>query len=791
MGNKDYYNSNKSYSTNNYHNGESKESNVGLILFICSITILTIISFLLLDKNSREEIKNGALKAFQGNKQEQPQRTNPKPSGPAIKVSNSTSNRVSNSTSTSTTSSFPDNAIKNMNIPESVYKTNETDKSDKTQKRAGYLPNRVLYEENKSKEEKDTNISDYNRKQARIKELLIKINKLSNEYKEKIIELNNTPAKYSEMKQKEFKKYEVIFKKEISRLTKELEQVRRQKVNIPTQKETGSIAPVNRRPIVKKTDYEEQKLKQMRDEVYAMRREFYKRLPKLSELPEKELIEEYDISQSIKEEKLKNYNVDENNIYSEEFNLEISFFMQIALKKDYPELLKKIINQGYSINNWGFNGFPTLFYANECNSQKCLEILLNNPEADLTRELRLLRKEFREGKERKLKEEGWYEGKNLLHSAAQSGNISLAKKLLEIGISINKRTKDGKTPLYFAVKYQHPEMVAFLIENKVEIDDYLEDLTNNREILDYLKTDIKTQAKPTSNNALTAEDKEWQEAYEYIKEGKLVKLFDIYKQKDLSKMSFRGEPAPCIAAQYDRTEIMKFLIHEYDCKNLVDSRNNRNALHYAAMNSSHNTIDLLMKNGFNPNSQDKNQNTALHLAINNVSVKPLNILVKTGANINALNKYKQTPLILATKRSNYLAMEALLKFGADFDIEDSEGKTALDYAVENSSELFIDYLLLFGANPNHLNSKKQNLLHIAILNDDVAAVKLLLAKGANMNQQDSNGNTPLHYLAQFASNNNEMLNIFKEYQDNFDLTIKNSDGKTPSNISEIDCFAKN
>ena len=782
MGNKDYYNSNKSYSTNNYHNGESKESNVGLILFICSITILTIISFLLLDKNSREEMKNGALKAFQGNKQEQPQRTNPKPSEKqAIKDTKIASHKVS----PSPTSSFPNNAIKNMNIPESLYKANETDKSDKTQKKPGYLPNQV------SEEEKDSNISDFNRKQARINELLARINKLSNEYKEKIIELNNTPATNSKIKQKEFKLYEVRFKKEISRLSYELDKVRRQKVAIPTQKETDSIAPVNRKPIGQKTDYEEQKLKQMRDEVYAMRREFYKRLPKLSELPEKELIEEYDISQSIREEKLKFYNVDKNNIYSEEFNLEVSFFLQIALKNDYPELLVKILNQGYSMNNWGFNGFPALFYANECNSPKCLEILLNNPEADLTRELKIVKKEFREGKERKLKIEGWFEGKNLLHSAAQSGNISLAKKLLEAGIPINKRTKDGKTPLYFAVKYQHPEMVAFLIENKVEIDNYLDELTNNREILDYLKTDINTQAKPTSNNALTSEDKEWQEAYEYIKEGKLVKLFEIYKQKDLSKMSFRGEPAPCIAAQYNRTEIMKLLLHEYDCKNLVDSRNNRNALHYAAMNSSYETIDLLMKNGFNPNSQDKNQNTALHLAINNYSVKSLNNLVKNGANINALNKYKQTPLILATKRSNYEAMEALLKSGADFNMEDSEGKTALDYAVENSSELFIDYLLLFGANPNHLNSKKQNLLHIAVLNDDVSAVKLLLAKGANMNQQDSNGNTPLHYLAQFASTNNEMLNIFNEYQDNFDLTIKNSDGKTPSDISEIDCFAKN
>ena len=125
--------------------------------------------------------------------------------------------------------------------------------------------------------------------------------------------------------------------------------------------------------------------------------------------------------------------------------------------------------------------------------------------------------------------DGWFEGKTLLHSAAQTGNLILAQKVLEAGVSVNKRTKDGKNPLYFAVKNNRLEMVSFLVENGSEIDDDLEDLTNNKEILEILKKGNNSNISANSVDVLSKNDKEWKEAYEYIKEGKLVKLFELSK----------------------------------------------------------------------------------------------------------------------------------------------------------------------------------------------------------------------------------------------------------------------
>jgi ankyrin repeat protein len=51
-----------------------------------------------------------------------------------------------------------------------------------------------------------------------------------------------------------------------------------------------------------------------------------------------------------------------------------------------------------------------------------------------------------------------------LHEAAANGEIEFAKLLLEHGAELNTKTKDGKTPLAFAVSLNQKEMAEFLRE---------------------------------------------------------------------------------------------------------------------------------------------------------------------------------------------------------------------------------------------------------------------------------------------------------------------------------------
>ena len=59
----------------------------------------------------------------------------------------------------------------------------------------------------------------------------------------------------------------------------------------------------------------------------------------------------------------------------------------------------------------------------------------------------------------------------LLHKAAQTGNIDLVTCLLRSGADINQPWGSYKnTPLHWAVKFHHPEMVELLLDHGAHID---------------------------------------------------------------------------------------------------------------------------------------------------------------------------------------------------------------------------------------------------------------------------------------------------------------------------------
>ena len=227
---------------------------------------------------------------------------------------------------------------------------------------------------------------------------------------------------------------------------------------------------------------------------------------------------------------------------------------------------------------------------------------------------------------------------------------------------------------------------------------------------------IPEEAKPKVNN-------ENEEIYNYIKNGELINIFMLSeKGKKIEDFYYNNEPAVCIAVRYDRFEILKYLIHEFDCKKTVNKENKRNALHYAVIYYNLNTVQFLLDNGFSPNEKD------------------------------------------------------------------SEGNTPLHYAVGNNLLECVKMMQNQGADPNVINNKKQNALHLAVKNDNAEMVGFLVKKGANVNQQDNEGNTPLHYCSMFSLDNRPLMKELYKYEDQFDLSIKNNNGKTPRNIRESDCF---
>lgn len=148
------------------------------------------------------------------------------------------------------------------------------------------------------------------------------------------------------------------------------------------------------------------------------------------------------------------------------YNYIIYFYVRKALDEDYSKLLEEMMNnKNFSPKNWKFNYMPTVFYLAEKDSRKCLDLIIDD--CDLKEELVSEKDKKIYEKDDKYKIE---EGLTLLHLAAKRGNLTLAKKVLEAGVSVNKKTKEGITPIDYAIKNNQLEMVKFLIENKAEVN---------------------------------------------------------------------------------------------------------------------------------------------------------------------------------------------------------------------------------------------------------------------------------------------------------------------------------
>ena len=415
--------------------------------------------------------------------------------------------------------------------------------------------------------------------------------------------------------------------------------------------------------------------------------------------------------------------------------------------------------------------------------------------------------------------------------AVENKDLNAVKQALESGESIDERCYDNSTPLYLAVKnntYEIAEyliskgalsgnkldeynnygsillfpiinknykMLELLVKNGILITEELKFFTNDRKILRFIISNGKSSI--SGNDEDNIKDKEWEEAYNCIMRDDLDGLIKLEKAgTDLSKMYYGGDPAICIAIEKDellkntnnyyssftksgKYKIVEYLLKKYDCRKLVNQITGRNALHYAAMSSSARYLVLLLENGFDPNKLDNDNNSALNFACFSDCVRCVEFLKSKGAK-TSINKMEQNCFFFVRKEYDENRQFYYLKAdGVDINKKDIYGNTPLlNYLLKvHNKNTLINAFLLAGANIELDNKKKQTPLHIAILSNNYKSVSLLLNKRPKPNKQDIEGNTPLHYVAKYASNK-RMVGIISYFKQSFDFTIRNNEGKT-------------
>jgi ankyrin repeat protein len=127
-------------------------------------------------------------------------------------------------------------------------------------------------------------------------------------------------------------------------------------------------------------------------------------------------------------------------------------------------------------------------------------------------------------------------------------------------------------------------------------------------------------------------------------------------------------------------------------------------------------------------------------------------LLKEGANPNEQNKDGWTALMLAAEYNpDPLVVEALLNSGAAVDAANSSGITPLmSAAAKNPNPDVIRVLLRAGANINARSKTGFTSLMGAAVNNTVQVARTLLGAGADLNAEDDSRRSALMYAAQFS-----------------------------------------
>lgn len=111
-----------------------------------------------------------------------------------------------------------------------------------------------------------------------------------------------------------------------------------------------------------------------------------------------------------------------------------------------------------------------------------------------------------------------------------------------------------------------------------------------------------------------------------------------------------------VASNTNNTEMLERLLSQNGIKVDVKSvdEHKRSALHFAAAKGYSEVVDLLLRNGADPNQKDQLGNTAMHLAACTNHVPVVTLLLRAGTDLTTIDNHGRTPLQLAQAKLKLL-----------------------------------------------------------------------------------------------------------------------------------------
>ena len=193
-----------------------------------------------------------------------------------------------------------------------------------------------------------------------------------------------------------------------------------------------------------------------------------------------------------------------------------------------------------------------------------------------------------------------------------------------------------------------------------------------------------------------------------------------------------GETALLLAAAHDQPQVVDILLRQGADPNIADHAGYY-PLHWVCQRGQYQLVERILSiPGVNINAVTRNEKTALLLAAENDHPQVVDILLRQGADPNIADHAGYYPLHLVSKRGQHQLVERILSIpGVNIDAVTPAGKTALLLAAENDHLQVVDILLRQGADPNIADKYGNYPLNFACSHDRPPLVEVFLAAAAD------------------------------------------------------------
>ena len=332
-----------------------------------------------------------------------------------------------------------------------------------------------------------------------------------------------------------------------------------------------------------------------------------------------------------------------------------------SVQKNDKSLFSELVAYGANVNARDDDGVPLVHYAVRYNFPMLAE--LQKAGADIYAKNR--------------------NHETALFVAVYKNNLEVAKKLMDMGLSVHDKNANGKTPMTVVKNKTSKYLLDFTYK-----DDFFVS-TIRRHVLDSAKYYLRLGA-----NIDYVDRKTNHAAIHYAVENDDVKALKLLvaNRADLTLRYLNKEPVE-IALLQKKMGSLKFLLQNNRsfAKKIFD--NGKSLMHEAVlMNAAESWMDILLQYGAHVDAIDKDGKTPLYYAILKNNAPRVSYLIARRAYVSRIDSEGNQPIHVAACYAGGEVVRALVSAGADPFVENSEGNKPVAVAKNCNNESAEDEL---------------------------------------------------------------------------------------------------